>query len=46
MTDLEERLRIAFGDREVAPATFYAFEHALRFDLGGDRTGALSLSGF
>ena len=37
MTDLEGRLRAAFGDREVVPATFYAFEHALRFDLGGDR---------
>ena len=37
MTDLEGRLRAAFGDREVAPATFYAFEHALRFNLGGNR---------
>ena len=37
MTDLEGRLRAAFGDRELAPATFFAFEHALRFDLGGDR---------
>ena len=37
MADLEERLRAAFGDGEVAPATFYAFEYALRFDLGVDR---------
>jgi hypothetical protein len=37
MTDLEGRPRAVFGDRELAPGTFFAFEHALRFDLGGDR---------
>jgi len=37
MTDIEGRLRAAFGDRELAPATFHAFEHALRFSLEGDR---------
>ena len=37
MMDLEGRLRAAFGDRELAPATFHAFDHALRFCLGGDR---------